>query len=69
MCLVIFMFLVFCMSWYFGAIFMLSVRVQLIAWKDRPQSDLLSIERDVKHLLTHSLTIYELKLNVTLFAN
>ena len=31
--------------------FMLSVPVQLIAWKDRPRNDLLCIERDVKHVL------------------
>jgi len=35
---------------------MLSIPVQLIAWKDRPQNDLLCVERDVKHLLTHLLT-------------
>jgi len=34
---------------------MLSVPVQLIAWEDRPRNDLLCVERDVKHLLTHSL--------------
>jgi len=33
---------------------MLSVAVQLIAWKDRPRNDLLCVERDVKQLLTHS---------------
>jgi len=31
---------------------MLSVPVQLIAWKGRPQNDLLCVERDVKQLLT-----------------
>ena len=35
--------------------FMLSVPVQLIAWKDRPRNDLLCVERDFKHLLTHSV--------------
>jgi len=37
---------------------MLSVPVQLIAWKDRPRNDLLCVEMDVKQLLTltHSLT-------------
>jgi len=35
---------------------MLSVPVQLTAWKDRPRNDLLYVERDVKHLLSHSLT-------------
>jgi len=35
--------------------FMLSVPVQFIACEDRPQNDLLCIERDVKHLITHSL--------------
>jgi len=34
---------------------MLSVPVQLIAWKDRPRNDLLCVERDFKHLLTHSV--------------
>jgi len=36
---------------------MLSVPVQLIAWKDRPGNDLLCVERDVKQLLSHSLTL------------
>ena len=35
--------------------FMLSVLVQLIAWKDHLCNDLLCVKRDVKHLLTHSL--------------
>jgi len=37
--------------------FMLSVPVQLIAWKDRPRNylGLSYVERDVKQLLTHSL--------------
>jgi len=35
--------------------FMLSVPVQLIAWKDRPRNDLLYVKRDVKKLLTQSL--------------
>jgi len=36
---------------------MLSVPVQLIAWKDRPRNylGLSCVERDVKQLLTHSL--------------
>jgi len=34
---------------------MLSVPVQLIAWKDLAQNDLLCVEREVKQLLTHSL--------------
>jgi len=37
---------------------MLSVPVQLMAWEDRPQNDLLCVERDVKHLLTQSLAYY-----------
>ena len=36
--------------------FMLSVLVQLIAWEGHPRNDLLCVERDVKQLLTHSLT-------------
>jgi len=36
--------------------FMLSVPVQLIAWKDRPRNDVLCVQRDTKQLLTHSLT-------------
>jgi len=32
---------------------MLSIPVQLIAWEDRPQYDLLCVERDVDSL-THS---------------
>jgi len=36
--------------------FMLSVPVQLIAWKDHPQNGLLYVERDVKQLLTQSLS-------------
>jgi len=38
---------------------MLSLPVQLIAWEDRPQNDLLCVERDVKQvqLLTHSLVL------------
>jgi len=45
--------------WYFGYIisFTMSVPVQLIAWKDRPRNDLLCVERDVKHLLTHPNSI------------
>jgi len=35
---------------------MLSVPLQLIAWKDRPWNDLLCVERDIELLLTHSLT-------------
>ena len=57
--------LVFCVYFVFFGIlcvlvfwgycyFMLSVPVQLIAWEDRPRNDLLCVERDVKHLLTHS---------------
>jgi len=38
--------------------FMLSVPVQLIAWEDHPGNDLLCIERDIKQLLTHSLTVF-----------
>jgi len=34
---------------------MLSIPVQLIAWKDHPWNDLLCVERVVKQLLTHSL--------------
>jgi len=37
-------------------LFLLLVTVQLIAWKDRPQNDLLYVERDDKQLLTHSLS-------------
>jgi len=37
---------------------MLSEPVQLIAWKDRPRNDLLCVEGDVKHLLTHSLILH-----------
>jgi len=47
---VIFMFLVF---WGYCCI-MLSVPVQLMAWEDCPQNDLLCVQRYVKHLLTHS---------------
>jgi len=36
--------------------FMLSVPVQLIAWKDHSQNELLYVERDVKQLLTYLLT-------------
>jgi len=36
---------------------MLSVPVQLIAWKDRARNDLLCVERDVKQLLKRSLEI------------
>jgi len=32
---------------------MLSVPVQLIAWEDRPQNDLLCVERGDRQLLTH----------------
>jgi len=35
---------------------MLSVPLQLIAWRDRPQNDPLCVERDVKHLFTLSLS-------------
>jgi len=35
--------------------FMLSVRVQLIAWKDHPRNDLLCVERDIERRLTHSV--------------
>ena len=35
--------------------FMLSIPVQVIALEDHPQNGLLSVERDVKQLLTHSL--------------
>jgi len=35
--------------------FILSVPVQLIAWEDCSQNDLVCGERDIKHLLTHSL--------------
>jgi len=35
---------------------MLSVPVQLIAWKDCPRNDPLCVDRDVKQLLTHILT-------------
>jgi len=48
--------------WYFACVgilghfrFMLSVPVQLIAWKDRPRNDQLCVVRDIKRLLTHSL--------------
>jgi len=37
--------------------FMLSAPVQLIAWKECPQNDLLCIKRDIKQLLTHSLSL------------
>jgi len=43
-------------SWYFWVIVILSVPMQLTAWEDHPQNDLLCVERDVKQLLTHSLT-------------
>jgi len=33
---------------------MLSVPVQLMAWEDRPQNDLLCVERDIKQLFTYS---------------
>jgi len=33
---------------------MLSVPVQLMAWEDCPQNDLLCVQWDVKQLLTHS---------------
>jgi len=33
---------------------MLSISVQLIAWKDRPGNDLLCVVKDIKHVLTHS---------------
>jgi len=51
---VISVFLAFCVSWYFWGYFyfMLSVPVQLIAWKDRPGNDLLCVETDIKQLLT-----------------
>jgi len=32
---------------------MLSVAVQLIAWKDRLRNDLLCVKKDVKQPLTH----------------
>jgi len=35
---------------------MLSLPMQLIAWEVRPSNDLLCIERDIKQLLTYSLT-------------
>jgi len=54
---VIFVFLLFCVLVFLGyCYFILSVPVQLIAWKDRPRNDLLCVERDIKQLLTHSLT-------------
>jgi len=40
--------------------FMLSVPVQLIVWEDHTRNDLLCVERDVKQLLTHSLTHCEI---------
>jgi len=46
--------LVFYMSLYFWVTLMLSIAVQLIFYEDRPQNDLLCVERDVKQLLTHS---------------
>jgi len=54
----VFVFLVFCVSWYFLGYFYfkLLVPVQLIACEDRPWNNLLCIKRDVNHLLTHSLT-------------
>ena len=39
--------------------FTVAVSVQLIAWEDRPWNDLLRVERDVKHLFTHSLDVYD----------
>jgi len=45
---------------------MLSVPVQLIAWKARPGYDLLYVERDAKQLLTHSLT-HSLSLSLSLY--
>ena len=48
--------LVFCVFVFLGYFyFVLSVPVQVIAWKDPPRNDLLCVERNVKHLLTHSL--------------
>jgi len=58
---VIFVFLVFCVSWYFWAIVFSCCQYQCswpfssLAWKDRPRNDLWCVERDVKHLLTYSL--------------
>ena len=55
---VIFVFLVFYVLVFWGyCYFTLSLPVQLIACKDRPQIDLLCVERDAKHLLTHSLIL------------
>jgi len=36
---------------------MLSVPVQFVAWEDRLRNDLLYVEGDVKHLVTHSLIV------------
>ena len=53
---VTFVFLVFCVLVFWDyCYFMLSLAVQLIAWKDRLQSEILCVERDIKHLLTDSL--------------
>ena len=49
---------ILCVMVFWGyCYFMLSVPVQLIARKDRPRNDQLCVERDIKQLLTHSLTV------------
>ena len=53
--LVYFVFLVFCVLVFLSyCYFMLSISVQLIAWKDCPRNDLLCVVKAIKHLLTHS---------------
>jgi len=55
--LFIFVYLVFCvLVCLCYDYFVLSVLVQLITWEDRRQNNLLCVERDVKPLLTHSLS-------------
>jgi len=53
----VFFFGILCVLVFWGyCYFMLSVPVQLIAWKNGLRDDLLCVDKDVKRPLTHSLT-------------
>jgi len=53
----VFFFGILCVLVFWGyCYFMLSVPMQLIAWKNGLRDDLLCVDKDVKRPLTHSLT-------------